>query len=38
VDPGRLVALGVGEAQPIADNETAAGKAANRRVEVRPDC
>lgn len=38
VDPGRLVALGVGEAQPIADNETAAGKAANRRVEIRPDC
>ncbi len=38
VDTGRLTPLGVGESQPIADNETAAGKAANRRVEVRPDC
>jgi len=38
VTPQRLTALGVGEAQPIASNETAAGKAANRRVEVRPDC
>jgi len=38
VDGGRLTALGVGEAQPIADNETAAGKAANRRVEIQPEC
>jgi hypothetical protein len=38
VAQGRLTPLGVGEARPIADNETAAGKAANRRVEVRPDC
>lgn len=38
VDPARLTAVGVGEAQPIADNETAAGKAANRRVEIKPEC
>jgi outer membrane protein OmpA-like peptidoglycan-associated protein len=32
----RLVPAGKGEAQPIAGNGTSAGKAANRRVEVRP--
>ncbi len=33
VDPSRLVAVGLGESRPIADNATAAGRAANRRIE-----
>lgn len=33
VAAGRLVGRGYGESQPIADNTTAAGMAANRRVE-----
>jgi outer membrane protein OmpA-like peptidoglycan-associated protein len=32
VAPDRLIARGFGESQPIADNETAEGRAANRRV------
>jgi outer membrane protein OmpA-like peptidoglycan-associated protein len=34
VGAGRLTPMGRGETKPIADNETSAGKAANRRVEV----
>jgi OmpA-OmpF porin, OOP family len=33
VDAGRLTAKGYGEAQPIASNDTAEGRAENRRVE-----
>jgi outer membrane protein OmpA-like peptidoglycan-associated protein/opacity protein-like surface antigen len=34
VDPGRLTAVGYGQDFPIADNNTPAGRAQNRRVEV----
>ena len=34
VDTSRITATGYGSSQPVADNTTAAGKAANRRVEV----
>jgi outer membrane protein OmpA-like peptidoglycan-associated protein len=34
VDPGRIEAVGMGESQPVATNSTAAGRQANRRVEV----
>lgn len=33
MDPARLDAQGFGETRPVAPNKTAAGKAANRRVE-----
>ncbi len=33
VDPGRMEAVGYGEAQPIASNATRAGRAENRRTE-----
>ncbi|MGI9613988.1 MAG: OmpA family protein, partial [Acidimicrobiales bacterium] len=33
VDPGRMTARGEGETNPIADNNTDEGKAANRRIE-----
>ena len=36
VAPGRLAPQGRGEAEPVADNDTSAGKALNRRVEVGP--
>jgi OOP family OmpA-OmpF porin len=35
VDAGRLTAKGYGEADPIASNKTTAGRAQNRRVELR---
>lgn len=34
VDPSRLEAIGFGEAKPIDDNTTAAGRERNRRVEI----
>jgi OOP family OmpA-OmpF porin len=33
VSPDRLSAIGYGESRPIADNDTEAGRAANRRIE-----
>ena len=35
VDPARLVAASYGEFRPVASNDTAAGRAQNRRIEVR---
>jgi outer membrane protein OmpA-like peptidoglycan-associated protein len=35
VDPARLRAIGYGETLPVADNDSDAGRAENRRVEFR---
>jgi len=35
IDPGRLIAKGYGESQPVADNESEEGRAENRRVEMK---
>lgn len=34
IDPERLVVRGYGDSEPLADNATATGRAANRRVEL----
>jgi outer membrane protein OmpA-like peptidoglycan-associated protein len=36
IDPGRLRVRGFGEAHPVASNDTAAGRALNRRIEFVP--
>ena len=35
VDPSRLISAGFGQDQPVADNKTAAGRAKNRRVDLK---
>lgn len=35
VDPSKVSAMGYGEEEPVASNQTAAGRAENRRVEAR---
>lgn len=34
IDPGRMAAIGYGEHRPITDNDTASGRARNRRVVI----
>jgi outer membrane protein OmpA-like peptidoglycan-associated protein len=34
IQPRRVTALGLGETQPIADNQSQSGRQQNRRVEV----
>ena len=36
IEPTRLITRGLGEARPIADNKTEAGRSKNRRVELSP--
>ncbi len=36
IDSNRVIAKGYGDTRPIASNETAEGRAANRRVEFKP--
>lgn len=37
IEPGRMTAIGYGEAQPIADNDTPEGRARNRRIAILVD-
>ncbi len=37
VDLARMKAVGFGESRPVQSNRTAAGRTANRRVEIRVD-
>ena len=37
IRPGRVAAEGFGESRPVADNETAEGRALNRRIEFKLD-
>jgi OOP family OmpA-OmpF porin len=37
IAPGRIRAIGFGETQPVASNDTLEGRALNRRVELHPD-
>jgi chemotaxis protein MotB len=34
LDQGRITAVGHGESQPIANNETTEGRARNRRIDI----
>jgi outer membrane protein OmpA-like peptidoglycan-associated protein len=34
IDPSRMEAVGYGESKPIANNETAEGRAKNRRIDI----
>ena len=34
LDPGRLISMGLGQWRPVGDNDTAEGRANNRRVEM----
>ena len=36
IDRTRLSAVGLGEARPIANNDSAEGRERNRRVELKP--